>query len=129
MITHVILVVKWDISVHDRKCVRVGEGTMPLAIVIYIDGSFIKHSISVKPIYITVLNLYEPSPTPILFVARHWPPSTLCWVECPFPPCSSTATPLQQYHIICAISKPVLFSMGPLMQPSLKAGGEATLTR
>ena len=36
---------------------RVGEGTVPLAIVIYIDGSFIKHSIPVKPIYITVLNL------------------------------------------------------------------------
>ncbi len=32
---------------------------MPLAIVIYIDGSFIKHSIPVKPMYITVtvLNL------------------------------------------------------------------------
>ena len=30
---------------------------MPLAIVIYIDGSFIKHSIPVKPIYITVRNL------------------------------------------------------------------------
>ena len=30
---------------------------MPLAIVIYIDGSFIKHSIPVKPIYITVHNL------------------------------------------------------------------------
>ena len=34
-----------------------GEGTVPLAIVIYIDGSFIKHSIPVKPIYITVRNL------------------------------------------------------------------------
>ena len=32
-------------------------GTVPLAIVIYIDGSFIKHSIPVKPIYITVRNL------------------------------------------------------------------------
>ena len=30
---------------------------MPLAIVIYIDGSFIKHSIPVKPIYITVRNV------------------------------------------------------------------------
>ena len=57
VITHVILVVKWDISVHDRKCVRVGEGTVPLAIVIYIDGSVIKHNIPVKPIYITVRNL------------------------------------------------------------------------
>ena len=57
MITHVILVVIWDISVHDWKCVRVGEGIVPLAIVIYIDGSFIKHSIPVKPIYITVCNL------------------------------------------------------------------------
>ena len=32
---------------------RVGDGTVPLAIVIYIDGSFVKHSIPVKPIYIT----------------------------------------------------------------------------
>ena len=30
---------------------------MPLAIVIYVDGSFIKNKISVKPIYITVRNL------------------------------------------------------------------------
>ena len=36
---------------------RVGNGTVPLAIVIYIDGSFVKHSIPVKPIYITVRNL------------------------------------------------------------------------
>ena len=37
--------------------VRVGEGTVPLAIVVYIDGSFVKHKIPVKPIYITVRNL------------------------------------------------------------------------
>ena len=36
---------------------RVGEGTVPLAIVVYIDGSFIKHKIPVKPIYVTVCNL------------------------------------------------------------------------
>ena len=36
---------------------RVGDGTVPLAIVIYIDGSFVKHKIPVKPIYITVRNL------------------------------------------------------------------------
>ena len=36
---------------------RVGEGTVPLAIVIYIDGSFIKHKIPVKPIYVTLRNL------------------------------------------------------------------------
>ena len=30
---------------------------MPLAIVIYVDGSFIKNKIAVKPIYITVRNL------------------------------------------------------------------------
>ena len=29
---------------------RVGDGMVPLAIVIYIDGSFVKHSIPVKPI-------------------------------------------------------------------------------
>ena len=34
--------------------VRVGEGTVPLAIVVYIDGSFVKHKIPVKPFYITV---------------------------------------------------------------------------
>ena len=36
---------------------RVGDGTVPLAIVIYIDSSFVKHSIPVKPIYITLRNL------------------------------------------------------------------------
>jgi hypothetical protein len=36
---------------------RVGDSTVPLAIVIYIDGSFVKHKIPVKPIYITVRNL------------------------------------------------------------------------
>ena len=36
---------------------RAGEGTVPLAIVVYIDGSFIKHKIPVKPIYVTVRNL------------------------------------------------------------------------
>ena len=37
--------------------IRVGEGTVPLAIVIYIDGSFVKHKIPVKPIYVSVRNL------------------------------------------------------------------------
>ena len=36
---------------------RVGDGTVPLAIVVYIDGSFVKHKIPVKPIYVTVRNL------------------------------------------------------------------------
>ena len=36
---------------------RVGKGTVPLAIVLYIDGSFVKHKIPVKPIYVTVHNL------------------------------------------------------------------------
>ena len=36
---------------------RVGYGTVPLAILMYINGSFIKNKIAVKPIYITVLNL------------------------------------------------------------------------
>jgi hypothetical protein len=35
----------------------VGDGTVPLAIVIYIDGSFIKNKMAVKPIYITLCNL------------------------------------------------------------------------
>ena len=36
---------------------RVGEGIVPLAIVVYIDGSFVKHKIPAKPIYVTVRNL------------------------------------------------------------------------
>jgi hypothetical protein len=36
---------------------RVCYGTVPLAIVVYIDGSFVKHKIPVKPIYVTVHNL------------------------------------------------------------------------
>ena len=42
-----------DVGYHHR----VGEGTVPLEIVVYIDGSFIKHKIPVKPIYVTVSNL------------------------------------------------------------------------
>jgi len=38
-------------------CCRVGDGTVPLAIVVYIDGSFVKHKIPVKPIYVTLHNL------------------------------------------------------------------------
>jgi hypothetical protein len=36
---------------------RVGDGTVPLATVVYIDGSFVKHKIPVKPIYVTLRNL------------------------------------------------------------------------
>jgi hypothetical protein len=36
---------------------RVGDGTVPLAIVLYIDGSFVKHKIPVRLIYVTVCNL------------------------------------------------------------------------
>ncbi len=36
---------------------RVCEGTVPLAIVVFIDGSFVKHKTPVKPIYVTVHNL------------------------------------------------------------------------
>ena len=39
------------------ECCRVGDGTVPLAIVVYIDGSFVKHKIPVKPIYVTLRNL------------------------------------------------------------------------
>ena len=31
--------------------IRCGEGSVPVSLVIYIDGSFIKHGIPVKPIY------------------------------------------------------------------------------
>ncbi len=37
--------------------VRERSHRLPLAIVLYIDGSFIKHKIPVKPIYITVRSL------------------------------------------------------------------------
>jgi hypothetical protein len=41
-----------------KNCIcRVGYGTVPLAIVVYIDGSFVKHKIPLKPIYVTVRNL------------------------------------------------------------------------
>jgi hypothetical protein len=36
---------------------RAGDGTVPLAIVVYIDGSFVKHKIPVKAIYVTLRNL------------------------------------------------------------------------
>ena len=39
------------------SCCRAGDGTVPLAIVVYIDGSFVKHKIPVKPIYVTLRNL------------------------------------------------------------------------
>jgi len=66
-----IPVLYWYIPVHTKTyCVvldctylylylffRVGEGAVPLAIVLYIDGSFVKHKIPVKPIYVSVRNL------------------------------------------------------------------------
>ena len=36
---------------------RIGNGTVPVAIVIHINGSFIRNKITVKSIYITVQNL------------------------------------------------------------------------
>ena len=39
------------------ECCRVGDGTVPLAIVVYIDGSFVKLKIPVKPINVTLRNL------------------------------------------------------------------------
>jgi hypothetical protein len=35
---------------------RAGDGTVSLAIVVYIDGSFVKHKIQVKPINVTLHN-------------------------------------------------------------------------
>jgi hypothetical protein len=46
-----------DYDIYFDYANRVGEGTVPLAIVLYIDGSFIKHKIPVKPIYVSVCNL------------------------------------------------------------------------
>ena len=42
---------------HTVVRVRDGTVTVPLAIVIYIDGSFIKNKIAVKLVFITVCNL------------------------------------------------------------------------
>ncbi len=39
------------------ECCRVGDRTVPLAIVVYIDGNLVKHKIPVKPIYVTLRNL------------------------------------------------------------------------
>ena len=39
------------------SCCRAEDGIVPLAIAVYIDGSFVKHKIPVKPIYITLRNL------------------------------------------------------------------------
>jgi hypothetical protein len=39
------------------SCCRAGDGTVPLAIVVYIDGSFMKDKIPVKLIYVTLQNL------------------------------------------------------------------------
>ena len=50
-------VIKHECNQTNRAVDRVGDGTVPLAIVIYVDGSFIKNKIAVKPIYITVRNL------------------------------------------------------------------------
>ena len=48
--------VRW-ITIDTPDPVRVGDGIVPLPIVVYIDGSFIKNIIAVKPICITVRNL------------------------------------------------------------------------
>ena len=45
--------VPW-ITIDTPDNVRVCNGTLPLSIMVYIDGSFIKNKIAVKPIYITV---------------------------------------------------------------------------
>jgi hypothetical protein len=39
------------------NCCRAGNRTVSLAIVVYIDGSLVKHKLSVKPIYVTLCNL------------------------------------------------------------------------
>ncbi len=57
--------------------------------------------------------LHELSPSTPRHQFCSWPPTTMCWVECPCFPCSLMATPLPQYHTICAISKPALSRMGP----------------
>ncbi len=41
---------------------RVGDGTVPLAIVVYIDSSFVKHKIPVKPFY-GAKQIFSPFPT------------------------------------------------------------------
>ncbi len=39
------------ISILQAQC-RARDGTVPLEIVVYIDGSIVKHKIPVKPIYV-----------------------------------------------------------------------------
>ena len=55
--TYCVVRVCTDSDMYLYLFFRVGEGTVPLAIVIYIDGSFVKHKIPVKPIYVSVRNL------------------------------------------------------------------------
>ena len=57
--TVICIVCTLILTVHTYSCYicRVGDGTVPLAIVLYIDGSFVKHKIPVRPIYVTVRNL------------------------------------------------------------------------
>ena len=52
-----IPVINYEYTCTYKAAGRVGDGTVPLAIVIYIDGSFIKNKIAVKPVYITLRNL------------------------------------------------------------------------
>ncbi len=48
---------RYILDLNIFTCCRAGDGTVPLAIVVYIDGSIVKHKIPVKPIYVTLRNL------------------------------------------------------------------------
>ncbi len=57
IVTAYTCIYRADYDIYFGYANRVDEGTVPLAIVVYIDGSFIKHKIPVKPIYVSVRNL------------------------------------------------------------------------
>lgn len=52
-----IHVISYEYMCAYKAAGRIGDGTVPLAILIYIDGSVIKNKIAVKPVYITLRNL------------------------------------------------------------------------
>ena len=78
-----------------------------------------------SPIDDATTKLYEPSPTPILFVA----PNNNVLGRVPLFPLFLDGNTIPTNHTIYDISKPALSRMGSPMQPHLTAGGEAMLTR
>ncbi len=102
------------------------EMQQPLQLVVFSTFKVLKLLLARSPMDDATTKLYEPSPTPILFVA----PFDNVLGRMPLFPLflDGNATPIipthlyhlkATYHIICATSKPALSSMGPPMPPDL----------